>query len=687
MAQGAPLRDWQCPPPIADEARKLGWLDEHCQDGSNWHRSQRSSADQVKALQILSGYEDFNRQLEYRSKVSGNRLKRNIREVVGAMANIRPLWGYHSENKAFQSYANFLNKTSRAMYLAYFYDRSLKEALQWSAATGTGWLRPCYRAAPGSDKAWIQLLSYGAPSVLPSQLPANGDWQEAYAVTLMEEMPIWMAHALFPQFQDRLHPTSSKYWYASEIRRAATENIWKSMWNRVAQRGREGSNLFIPIRYTWIRDLAINTSGMEVQMGTPDTSWAYKVPSFGAEIPCGTDQHGLALYRKATVKDARLYPRRRLIISSESVVLYDDTAFDWHGQLPLIPVTLDAWPWEPNGFSLVHDTYNIQTSIDQIDRGGMDKIAASLDPALKFDQSSVASRDANLFDPMQPRSRLAFDAAQTENPIGTVLGPEFYEIRPEVIAFKKDLEGAMDYVLGINDIVGLAKSRALLAKGDDKEAMDSATGPVVRDMSRGLEKPLSQLGHQLKYLIMQYMTTSELMQYVGPDGIENEVFDYDPSSIIPSHLPGEAPIDENNNPVPSKTPVIQRAMWFADAVKFFIMPHTAHEIMQISHKLGLLQLRQRGIQISSKTIAEAWEVGNFGGPDGATEYDRFYAEQEDQLLHMLRLKEMATQMGVDPAMLGGGTKGQGAGGGRPNSDKKAPSQGVKGDGRPVAKTS
>ncbi len=311
MPENTP-RDWQCPSQATSDVRKRGWLNEATEEGQNWLRSQRGYVDWRKSLDIISGKADAPDQVAYRSKIKTNRLKRNIREIVGGLSNIRPLWGFHSDNPAFIANASMMNKVSRAVYLEQFFDRSLKEVLQYAAATCTGWARPVYRRSQaGRGKGNIQLLSYGAPSVVPVQMPASNDWQEAYAVTLLDEMPIYMAHSRFPEYQEQLQPTTSQYWYAAEIRTAASGNMWKRLFSGNFKRpaGSAMSDLYIPIRYTTIIDNTINKTGRMIPMGEIGSEWYYEVTSLGEEIPTGT-----GTYRNATPDDARLSPYRRLMI-------------------------------------------------------------------------------------------------------------------------------------------------------------------------------------------------------------------------------------------------------------------------------------------------------------------------------------------------------------------------------------
>jgi hypothetical protein len=672
------FKEWQVPPQAASEDRRLGWLNEAAEEGLAWLKSQRGYGDFNKSMDILSG-KGATTPTDYRSHIATNGLKRDVREVISGLANIRPLWGYHTDNKAFTSNATMMNKVTRAIYLEQFFDRSLKEALQYAAATCTGWVRPVYRRGmSGTGKGNIQLLTYGSPCVLPVQLPSNNDWQEAYAVTLMDEVPIYMAHSMFPDFQDKLHPTSSRYWYSPEIRGAATGNLWKRMWGTMTRTNDSPlTDLYIPLRYTTVIDLTINHTGQMIPMGELGSPWYYEVPSYGSDIFVGKDKYGNATFRKADANDARLYPFRRQIISSESCICYDGPAFNWHGELDLIPFCVDDWPWEAIGFSLVHEGYDLQQAEHLIERGVMDKITAQLDLPLGYDINAVTSKEAKQFDPMKPRSRVGFDGSLVERPFAPLVPDGVYEVRPEVLTFLKDLRDSRQYQLGIKDVVALAKARSVAKGNDELDTLMEAQGPIVKDISRSMERGLSRIGGQLKYLVLEYLDTHRLMQYVGEDGLSEEVFDYDPTSLIPSHLPGEVSTDPVTEvSVASQYSKIQRAKWFAENLKFTLLPHSVHEITQMTHRLLLLQDRKAGLPIPSKTIFESQDLGN------VDEMKREYWEEQQELItNSIKLQALAKAEGIEFNVLdmltagkGGSAKGKG---GRPSSGQTGPRTVVK----------
>lgn len=148
---------------------------------------------------------------------------------------------------------------------------------------------------------------------------------------------------------------------------------------------------------------------------------------------------------------------------------------------------------------------------------------------------------------------------------------------------------------------------------------------------------MRDLGVMLKYQVCQHMTTSRVMQYVGQDGVTPEVFDYNPASLIPSHIPGEAAVDAAGALQPSAHSQIVRARLFADNLRFFILPNTLHEIAQMSMKLALLQMKKIGVMMDSQTIGEALNVPNYGTIPGNTVIEKFWAEQEQQLEYQAKL--------------------------------------------------
>src|SRR5581483_5647946 len=90
--------DWKVPPKEAAQSTKLGWVSEAIQQGTNYLRAQRAYTDYDLAIDIIAGTEK-ERLASYRSDVQTGRLKRNLREHIATLSDLRPFWGYNTENR------------------------------------------------------------------------------------------------------------------------------------------------------------------------------------------------------------------------------------------------------------------------------------------------------------------------------------------------------------------------------------------------------------------------------------------------------------------------------------------------------------------------------------------------------------------------------------------------------------
>ena len=129
-------------------------------------------------------------------------LKRGVLEIVEALSDIRPYWGYSTENKAFLAECNMMSKVAKSIYMESFVDRAIKDALQFAAISGAGFIYPFYsRSKFGMGDGEFVFMALGQPDVLPIQLPRGRNYQNAYIVTLVVPMGVAEAHARFPEFQ------------------------------------------------------------------------------------------------------------------------------------------------------------------------------------------------------------------------------------------------------------------------------------------------------------------------------------------------------------------------------------------------------------------------------------------------------------------------------------------------------
>lgn len=706
---------WQVPFFEAEDSTKLGFLKRCISQGIAWQQENCTSTDMQRAMDILAGKSGSKASSKW-SKFTTGDLKRGILEIVETLSDIRPYWGYSTDNKAFKAQSAMMSKVAKAVYLEGFVDRSIKDALQYAAVSGAGFIYPFYsRSMYGAGDGEFVFTALGQPDVLPIQLGRDKNYQKAYIVTLVIPMGVAEAHSRFPDYQQYITPFANKRY--GRVKGGGDERAYDQ--NRWRMHKLEGKlEQWCDVYYTYVLDLRVNRGevdekgkpildeegnpiGKELDMGEPGTSWYYKVPFLGQKIQ--RFEGGKMVEREATEDDCRVYPQRRLLIHCEKALMYDGPAFDWHGMVPLVPFYLDEWAWEQTGYSLFNGTANTQDAIDDLVRSVYRVAMARARPGKVYNidittgdkAGKLTSRQAEGIDPFDPGVTWGIDGDVKEPVLRPPMPQWCYDVPEWVMKVVEFLQASILRQLGHDQIKALEKLRGNIS---DPEKLLDAEGPTVLGTSRTMERSFRDFGNMVKFLILQYMTTAEVMQIVGADGIAPEVFDYAPEMVIPSHLPGEMTTrigaDGNPEPVESSVGVFDRAKTFAKNLKMFITPHSMHYIAQAKQRLDLLALLGKGVPVDPETIATNFDLPNWGTIDGSTIKEKVFNWAKEQLTEKAEIARLEKALGLGPPPEEGGDKPgpkPGApGSGRPPEHKKPgklAQKGPSGGGRVVNKTS
>lgn len=644
---------WQAPSRDEDGGYKIGWLNEITSASEDAMNTRPGFKDIPKAVDLVSGL--LNSKIsESRSRLVTNRGKRVLREIVANIANIRPVDGYSSENRAYSSYTDMFNKLWKCIHYESQFPTTMKRAIQWLAAGGVSYISPVYRNTRITARVPRRRLEFDALSIadaLPFQLPEDNKVQGAYAWTIIKFMPEWEAYAKFPKFASQLRPVAKRRYSGN----AAKDRLTLAERFKFGDSPVQGqwAEQYDEIRYHFVNDLTINKTKKPIPMGTPGALESYVVPFVGMELPTGQFNRGVRIKRKATEEDCYLYPNKRVFVSQRGMrqPMYDGPSWYWHGMFPLARLSADEWPWEA-GYSLVREILSIEDTRQSFERGIDQTAKARFDPALIYDKSSVSRKTAESFDPYEERGRLGIEGEVSDNTVRTAL-PETLLAPPQGwLDWLKHLEDSEDYYLGLNAIADIAKAK--LNSGDDalEKAQDEA-GPIATDISHGMEAPVQDLMEMTLYNVLQFYTTGRTMNYLGPNGITKEVFDLEPTELSPSHAAGEDP-----SRGPSAFTRMERVQMFLENINVSIVPGSLHGIVQTQQKLLWMQLQRAGFIISSETVAKALDIPNWGTLDGTTELEKWQSEQEMKLEFAARMQ--ALQGSLAPTAGPGGPEGPAA---------------------------
>jgi len=647
--------DYRCPLPgqekfQGDDLRRIGWLKEAIQEGNNYLKLQRAYNMLDKALDVIGGIEDEPIPQSL-SDIYTNRLKRQAREVVATISNMKPIWSYKTDNDLFTKQSLILNKLVSGWWYQTFADQKIKKAVQW-AMISTGYIMPYWsRKYWRSGKGEIDLAVFGPRDVLPIQIGRDHDLQKAYTVIICNEVPIAQAHAMFPEFADKIKPNrNAPTWFNSMMSRMRkiTSRYPRHLMDIVGGQKEDSSpsGPTVDIYYCYIMDGAINRTGKPVRMGKPGSSWHYEVPYLGQEIRDQTLED--RLIRPATEEDCKLYPLRRLMIATDSTILQDDTSPYWHGMVPLAKFTIDEWPDQFLGYSVIHDAYTIQKAMNVNLRAYQDYVSKTLRPDVTYDPDGRAKSEIKRYDPRLPGQKIPLNKS-----LGDEIGfLQFPPLQANILEFHEVLKQEMDHLMAIPDMKDLARANQIPAQ-DTLEKLMEIAGPVVQDMSRNLEKTMHDLGEMVKTMFYQFYTESRKVSMLGSLAMTEEDFQYDPGMLIPEKTREAESTQEG--PKWLIPPKWEKARLLKDSCTFHIMPGSLHQITQTQYKLFLLQFWRDGrFPMDPQTVAEGFNMSNFGTIPGnpLTMLERWQAWTEIEVNRQvaIQMKMAQAQMQIQAEM-------------------------------------
>lgn len=673
---------------LCGEQEMLDWLSYSVNNGMSYLENQRAWNDVSLGMDIING-DWFDAPSGELSNVSTNRTKRQIREMVASLGNLRVVSRYKTNNRDLVDRVEVFDKLFMGWWNETAVDHSWKECLKYACACGTGYLVPRWDDnfhAPG--KGDIRVDYYGPKDIIPIQLPRSHDLQKAYAVGIRKETPLDLARRTYPEhahriFADRESPAGFKKAVTAVARYAsAVLNRWG--WGSFNQ---EESTPF-PVVDIWewyIVDTSVNTSGRELAVGPAGASWSYIVPYLGQRLAGKAPGD----FREATEKDCLMFPRRRCFVATKTVSLEDGPNPYHHGLFPGIQMRVDDWPWNFLGYSMAREGAGIEQSNISMMRDIVDANRARLNPPFGYDSDRMSEDAAAQINPRLPGQTIPFQLGGMGNidaVFKTLVNPQMYDVPAIIPTFIKEQESRQDYQMGVSDVAALVKAKQLPAS-DGLEKLLQSMGALGEDISRNQEGCMNKLGPFIKSLQLQFYTADMVIAMIGADlaGKLKEFTDGEPGDLVPSHLPGENPT------AVSPTPRWKRAQWFDNQFGFQLHPYSLHKLQQTSRKLSLSILQKQGFPIDPWTIAEVYELDFGPAPEGATtiwqrwvEWQRLDGQMKAEIQAFVQ-RAMAAA-GVQPPPPSG--PGQGKGGGRPNSFATAPTlQSKDGGGRATVRTS
>src|SRR5262245_13438392 len=261
------LSDYRAPAAAASQDTKVGWLREIISQGEQWLKQQRPYLAIDEALdQILSPAREAVPEDMSRGRVP--RAKRQIRELVSILSNLRPTAANKSDNPKLYEQAVILNKIDKWWWYNTFADRSFREGFQETAVTGTGYVGHTWDPDfHGPGRGDIRTDVWGARDVYLINPPRDHDLQRCYAVITRSRVPVHLLWAKYPLRAPELAPDhGAKAWTQKGV--DVVQSFMTSPLRALAgihlEDGRDDIFPTCDVYEATILDLSINTSGYDI---------------------------------------------------------------------------------------------------------------------------------------------------------------------------------------------------------------------------------------------------------------------------------------------------------------------------------------------------------------------------------------------------------------------------------------
>lgn len=585
------------PPSLEGGDERINWLMNMVEEGEAFLAAQPNYSQISRAIDAIMSADDtdiFDNK-SVLSKTRTNRIAKIAEDLAAMLTDTKPFWDYSVSNRRFEQHAQIYGKLSTFWYQRRNIDLRLGDAIKYYVVAGTGYIHTYW----DSETSDFASRAEDPRDVIPIR-PSNFESLEGgQGVIIKRKVPVNYIKDRYGVDVSADSDGSAQTWMG-KIRDSAAD-IVSPIW-RFRKPGSDGSDIpRIPTTtlYTcYLKDPRLNESSTPKEMGEwsedevsgerkPENNWSYSVE-----------------------KGEPLYPNRRMMVWVGSHMIYDGPGFYWHGEFPIIKITLNPYPWSWFGKAPVGDLLRLQTSLNRTLRIVDNHLAQVANPGAVVDKNNVSRSQFDSLDTSRPgykiwQNPMAGKGVQIQTPP---------PLDQSVFAHIEWLQREMKELSGVVDASQLMKLGQLPSNSTVETILQGMT-PALRLRSRIMEAVFRSLAMQMAYNFTQFYTLPIRVSILGPGGITQDDFDFDPGSLMPDfvhdrdyHSDGSITPDAVlRGPLPK----YNRAKEFMRRFIFKIAPGSLLNAAQVEQRLIYLQLARAG-WMDIFTLWETLGIPNIG---------------------------------------------------------------------------
>lgn len=266
------------------------------------------------------------------------------------------------------------------------------------------------------------------------------------------------------------------------------------------------------IQEFWRNDGSINESRERVWMGPQGAPWGYWVDP-----------------------GKKLYPRGRVFIRSNGIIMYDQPNPYFHRKKPFSVLALYGVPWQQYAMSVVSPWMKQQDILNQIMAGLLQTVKKAVNPALMAAKSAINPAAMKAIDSSKPGLKITYSqnaphAPQWQTP--PVIPAYVLQTYGQILTSMKQSSGAA--------AMSQALSKNQIPAGDSLEKISFAKNTPIRVMGRSQEWFLDDIGQMWVSNFLQFYDAPRRLELLGPSGLAKPDMDSKPNTLIPDGIDSEA---------------------------------------------------------------------------------------------------------------------------------------------------
>lgn len=575
--------------PVPETDDVLSWLREKVNEGEAFLQAQPGYSKISKAIDVVNSEDEGPARPESSlSQTSTNRAAKIAEDIAALLTDTKPFWDYSVYNRRFEQHAQIYGKLATRWYQQRNVDLRMADVIKYYTVAGTGYLHIFWNPDLGD----VDCCAEDPRNVIPISPLAYDSLESCLGVVIKRKVPV-------SYIKDRhnldVKAEADGSWlsWLRNVRDSAADiisPIWR--WQKSQKSEPDLPRIPTVTLYTcYLRDDRVNKKKVPVEMGEfiEDPSTLERKPKYNW---CYVVQPG-----------EPLFPNRRMISWVGDHKLYDGPSFYWHARFPLIKVTLNPWPWNWFGKAPLHDLLKLQRSLNKLLRVIDDHNDQVAQPGAVMDKNSVSRAEFNSFDSRKPgykiyQNPLAGKGIQIQTPV---------PLDPSVPNHIKWIIEEMETLAGKLDLTKMMNLNQLPSNSTVESIINSMT-PALRFRSRILESVAREIAMQVAYHFTQFYTLPMRVAVVGPGGIVQDDFDYDPGTLMPDFV-HDTDYDSAGSIKPEALlrgpmPRWNRSREFLRRFTFKVSPGSLLNAAQVEQKLIYLQLTRAGWM----DIFTLWEI-------------------------------------------------------------------------------